>query len=120
VYLADEQRDCPTERRATEGCSVMSTAVSKPTSRRHVEIFSAGCLTCREVIDQLTQVAREAHHEVRVLDMQDEKVAQRAKEMGLRSLPAVVVGGNRLAACCSGRGPDAKVLREELARHTAG
>lgn len=97
----------------------MATAPGKQTQRRHVEIFSAGCLTCREVIDQLTQVAREARHEVQVLDMQDEKVAQRAKELGIRSLPAVVVGGNRLAPCCSGRGPDAKVLREELARYAA-
>jgi hypothetical protein len=94
----------------------MSTTPSRPTSRRQVEIFSAGCLTCREAIDELTQVAREARHEVRVLDMHDEKVAQRAKELGIRSLPAVVVGGNRLAPCCAGRGPDAQVLREELAR----
>ena len=95
----------------------MPTAPSEPTSRRQIEIFSAGCLTCREAIDQLTQVAREAQHEVRVLDMHDEKVAQRAKELGIRSLPAVVVGGSRLAPCCSDRGPDAQVLREELARY---
>ena len=95
----------------------MSTAAQRPTGRPYIEIFSAGCLTCREAIEQLTQVAREARHEVRVLDMQDAKVAQRAKDLGVRSLPAVVLGGSRLASCCSGRGPDAEILREELARH---
>jgi glutaredoxin 3 len=95
----------------------VSTAAQRPTDRPYIEIFSAGCLICREAIDQLTQVAREAQHDVRVLDMQDAKVAQRAKDLGIRSLPAVVMGGSRLAACCSGGGPDAQVLREELARY---
>ncbi len=37
-------------------------------------------------------------------------VSQRAKSLGIRSVPAVVVDGT-LAACCAGRGPDEAALR---------
>jgi hypothetical protein len=48
--------------------------------------------------------------EVQVLDMKDDAVAKRAKTLGIRSVPAVVVDG-KLADCCAGRGPDEKTLR---------
>ncbi len=37
--------------------------------------------------------------------MKDAKVAERAQTLGIRSVPAVAVDG-KLAAYCSGRGPD--------------
>jgi glutaredoxin 3 len=37
-------------------------------------------------------------------------VAKRAKALGIRSLPAVVVDG-KLAACCVGRGVDEAALK---------
>jgi len=40
-----------------------------------------------------------------VLDMHDTAVATRAKGLGIRSVPAVLIDG-RLADCCAGRGPD--------------
>jgi glutaredoxin 3 len=48
--------------------------------------------------------------EITVLDMHDTKVAQRARSLGIRSVPAVVIDG-KLADCCSGRGPNETVLR---------
>ncbi len=48
--------------------------------------------------------------EVQVLDMRDEVVARRARELGIRSVPAVVVDG-KVADCCAGRGPDEATLR---------
>jgi hypothetical protein len=48
--------------------------------------------------------------EVSVLDMRDPAVARRAKELGIRSEPAVVINGMR-AACCTGRGVDEATLR---------
>ena len=48
--------------------------------------------------------------EVTVLDMNDANVANRAKSLGIRSVPAVVIDG-KLADCCTGRGPDEATLR---------
>jgi len=48
--------------------------------------------------------------EVSVLDMNNDAVATRAKQLGIRSVPAVVIDG-KLADCCSGRGPDEATLR---------
>jgi len=45
--------------------------------------------------------------------MHQHDIASRAKQHGVRSLPAVMVDG-KLAGCCAGRGPDEHVLREAL------
>jgi hypothetical protein len=45
-----------------------------------------------------------------VHDMRKVEVAERAKGLGIRSVPAVVIEG-KLAACCAGRGVDVAVLR---------
>jgi glutaredoxin len=52
-------------------------------------------------------------HDVHVHDMQHADTAARAKALGIRSLPAIVVNG-KVAGCCAGRGPDEHVLREAL------
>ena len=78
-------------------------------SRRRVEIFSAGCPVCAETIERVSRLACDAC-EVVVLDMADRAVATRARQVGVRSLPAVLVDG-RLADCCAGRGPDESALR---------
>ena len=79
------------------------------TTRRHIEIFSAGCPACEQTIALVNQVACPSC-EVTVLDMQDPLVASRAKSLGIRSVPAVVIDG-RLADCCVARGPDEATLR---------
>jgi hypothetical protein len=42
--------------------------------------------------------------------MRQPEVAERAKRLGVRSVPAVAINGE-LAGCCSGRGPDIATLK---------
>jgi hypothetical protein len=78
-------------------------------TKRKIEVFSAGCQACHETI-ALVQRAACPSCEVTVHDMHDPKVASRAKSLGIRSVPAVVIDG-KLADCCTGRGPEEAVLR---------
>ena len=76
---------------------------------RSIEIFSAGCPACEETIQLVNRIACSSC-EVSVLDMHVAEVAARAKELGIRSVPAVLIDGV-LADCCAGRGPDEATLR---------
>lgn len=78
--------------------------------KRKIEIFSAGCACCEEMI-AIVQRAACPSCEITIKDMRNEDVAERAKRLGIRSVPAVVIDGN-LAGCCEGRGPDLEMLRE--------
>ena len=75
---------------------------------RKIEIFSAGCAACADAIAEIRDRACPSC-DIVVLDMRDAGVAARAKDLGIRSVPAVVIDG-RLADCCAGRGPDVAVL----------
>lgn len=79
------------------------------TITRSIEIFSAGCPTCEETIQLVNRIACSSC-EVSVLDMHVAEVAARAKKLGIRSVPAVLIDGE-LADCCAGRGPDEATLR---------
>jgi glutaredoxin 3 len=78
-------------------------------AKRKVEVFSAGCRACDEAVQLVRSIAGPSC-DVSVLNMKDPKVAERAKALGIRSVPAIAVDG-KLAACCSGRGPDERALR---------
>ncbi|HID46310.1 MAG TPA: hypothetical protein EYP34_11205 [Chromatiaceae bacterium] len=78
-------------------------------TKRKIEVFSAGCPACEETIQMVNRVACSSC-EVSVLDMKDATVAMRARDLGIRSVPAVVIDG-KLADCCAGRGPDETALR---------
>ena len=78
-------------------------------AKRKIEVFSAGCLACEETIRLINRVACPSC-DVTVLDMKNPAVASRAKSLGIRSVPAVVIDG-KLADCCTGRGPDEATLR---------
>jgi hypothetical protein len=78
-------------------------------NKRKVEVFSAGCTVCDEVIDAVKREAGSSS-EVIVHDMKNIRVARRARELGIRSVPAVVIDG-KLASCCAGRGVDIQVLK---------
>lgn len=82
-------------------------------TKRKIEIFSAGCTTCKETIEVVKRLAGSAH-EVIVHDMNKSEIASKAKNLGIRSVPAVVIDG-KLASCCAGRGPEEHVLRAALA-----
>lgn len=79
------------------------------TAKRKVEVFSAGCPACAEVV-ALVQGLACPSCAVAVLDMHDSEVAKRAKTLGVRSVPAVAIDG-QLADCCMGRGVDEASLR---------
>ena len=77
--------------------------------KRKLEIFSAGCAACTEVIEMVRRAAGPSD-EVAVHDMKDINVTQRAKSLCIRSVPSVLIDG-KLADCCAGRGVDEQVLR---------
>jgi glutaredoxin 3 len=79
------------------------------TTKRKIEVFSAGCPACEETISLINQIACPSC-EIEVLDMQRKDVAAKARQYGIRSVPAVVING-KLADCCSGRGVQESVLR---------
>lgn len=78
-------------------------------TKRNIEVFSAGCSVCNETIKMVKSNACPSC-EVNVLDISDPAVADRAKRLGVRSVPAVVIDG-KLASCCTGRGPDETTLK---------
>lgn len=78
-------------------------------NKRKIEVFSAGCPACEETIQLVHRMACPAC-EISVLDMHDAAVASRAKDLGIRSVPAVVIDG-KLAECCAGAGPEEAALR---------
>lgn len=69
-------------------------------TKRKIEVFSAGCSACDEVVALLKRLAC-ASCGVEVLDMRVSAVAERARRYGIKRVPAVVVDG-RLAECCEG------------------
>jgi len=77
-------------------------------AKRNVEVFSSGCPVCNEAVELVRRLACD-ECEVSVLDMHEPEVANRAKELGVRSIPAIAVDG-RLVECCVGRGVDADAL----------
>ena len=77
--------------------------------RRKIEVFTAGCPACNEAV-ALVQQAACGSCDVAVLDMNDAAVAERAKALGVQSVPAVAIDG-RLVECCRGAGVDVEALR---------
>ena len=77
--------------------------------KRNIEIFSAGCPICEETIRLVNDLACPAC-DISVLDMREPQIADRAKALGIRTVPTVLVDG-KPAGCCAGRGPEAASLR---------
>ncbi len=79
------------------------------TTKRKIEVFSAGCPACDETVALVRSIAC-ASCDIEVLDMRNAAVTERAKRYGIRRIPAVVIDG-KLADCCTGGGPEASVLK---------
>lgn len=79
------------------------------TMKRKIEVFSAGCALCDETVELVRRLAC-PDCEVTVLDMADARTAERARTLGVGTVPAVAIDG-ALAECCAGRGPDEAALR---------
>ena len=78
-------------------------------TKRQIEVFSAGCPVCEETVALVNRIVCSSC-EVTVLNTNNSEVAARARSLGIRSIPAVVING-KLADCCAGRGPDESTLR---------
>ena len=78
-------------------------------TKRHIEVFGAGCSCCAETVELITKAACPSC-EVSVLDMRTPEVAERTRSFGIHSVPAVVIDG-KLADCCFMRGPEMATLR---------
>jgi predicted thioredoxin/glutaredoxin len=76
---------------------------------RKIEIFSAGCSVCENLVEQVHDAACSSC-DIQVLDMKSPDIQERAAGLGIKSVPAVVIDG-KLADCCAGRGVDLNVLR---------
>lgn len=79
--------------------------------KRIVEVFSAGCPACEPTVQLVKSIACPSC-DVQVLDMNKPDVAAKAKQYGVKSVPAVVING-KLADCCAGNGPEEAALRAE-------
>ena len=76
---------------------------------RTVEVFTAGCPLCDDVVELVQELVCDSC-EVQTVSLQDDAGRRRADEVGMQSVPAVVING-ALAACCEGRGVDESALR---------
>jgi len=79
------------------------------TNTRKVAIYSAGCPTCQEIVDLVKSIACPSC-DISVLNMNEEGISQRAKELGIHRVPAVVING-KLSDCCVVSAPDEHSLR---------
>lgn len=77
---------------------------------RKIEIFSAGCPLCSEAEKTVRELACPSC-DVTVLNMQEPTSLERAKELGVHSVPAVAIDG-KLAGCCVGRGIKEEALQD--------
>lgn len=78
-------------------------------AKRKVEVFSAGCSLCQNAIELVNRIAC-GSCDVSILDMNDINVAKRARDLGVRTLPAVAIN-DQLASCCHGTGVEEQALR---------
>jgi glutaredoxin 3 len=78
-------------------------------SKRKIEIFSAGCPVCTEAIETVNRIACPSC-ETEVLDMREPQVAAKAKQLGISRVPAIVIDG-KLAQCCVASAVDENALR---------
>ena len=77
--------------------------------KRKIEIFSAGCPICRDAVAKVKKMACD-DCDISVFEMSDPAVADRARQLGIGAIPAVLIDG-KLADCCAGRGIDEAALR---------
>lgn len=84
------------------------------TQKRKVEVFTAGCPVCDETV-KLVHEAACSSCEVIVYDLnkgcETNECRDKAKEYGVKSVPAVAIDG-KLASCCTSGGVDIEALKK--------
>ena len=79
------------------------------TNKRTVEVFSAGCPACEPTVQLVKSIACPSC-DVQVLDMHQPDVAAKAKQYGVKTVPAVAIDG-KLASCCTAAAPNEETLK---------
>ena len=69
-------------------------------NKRTVEIFSAGCQLCEDVIERVRDLACSSC-DVQVLDLHQDDVALKARQYGIDSAPAFAVDGDPVKCCAN-------------------
>ena len=76
---------------------------------RQIDMYSAGCAVCEDAVNMVKEMACPSC-QITVKDMSDDAVANEAKNLGIKSVPAIVIDG-LLADCCNAGGPDPEALK---------
>lgn len=76
---------------------------------RTVEVFTADCLLCSDVVDLVQSLACDSC-DVHIVNLQEDEGQRRAREVGVETVPSVAVNGT-LADCCCGGGVNEDDLR---------
>ena len=79
--------------------------------KRKVEIFTADCPVCREVLSRIEAAACCEGCETEIVNTQESVGAQRAKELGISRLPAIAIDGE-LLSCCATSSVDLEKLKQ--------
>lgn len=77
--------------------------------RRTVEVFTAGCPVCDEALEVVRGAVCESC-DLQILDMRTKPAQAKARQYGVKRVPAVVVNG-RLADCCQQGAVDLHALQ---------
>lgn len=84
-------------------------------TKRKIEIFTAGCPVCEETVEQVNEAFGD-DCEVVVYDLnkgcETNECRDKAKAYGVKSVPAVAIDG-QLASCCSGRSIDIEAIKRQ-------
>ena len=67
-----------------------------------IEVFSAGCSLCQDAVRDVKGKYTKSY-EVKVLNMHNVDIAERAKKIGITAVPSIVIDG-KITDCCSGQG----------------
>jgi len=78
-------------------------------ARRTVEVFTAGCPVCDEAVEAVRGVVCESC-DVQIRDMKTKPAQAKARQYGIKRVPAIVVNG-QLAECCQQGAVDVKTLQ---------
>jgi hypothetical protein len=78
-------------------------------AKRTVEVFTAGCSVCDDAVEAVRSIVCD-NCDLQVQDMKTKPAQAKARQYGIKRVPAVVVNG-RLAECCQQGGVDVKTLQ---------
>ena len=78
-------------------------------NQRQIDIYSAGCAVCEDAVKMVRDMACPSCN-ITVRDMTDPEVSSKAKGLGIKTVPAIVID-DQLADCCSAAGISADTLR---------